>query len=73
MSELTIILEPAENGWWAAHIAEVPGAISQGKSPEEARSMVLLALEDLMEAYRQDGLANVSSEARIEKLELKIA
>lgn len=66
-------MEPADNGWWAAHIAEVPGAVSQGKSMEEAKSMVLLALNDLMDAYRADEMSKVSASAHIEKLELKIA
>lgn len=70
---MTIILEPADNGWWAAHVAEVPGANSQGKSPEEARANVMLALEDLMESYREDEMAKLSSQAQIVNIELKSA
>ena len=46
-SELTIIFEPAEEGGFAAFIPEVPGAISEGETVEEAREMVLDALREL--------------------------
>lgn len=36
--------EPDEAGWIVARIAEVPGAISQGKTQAEARENVLDAL-----------------------------
>ena len=44
---LTFIYEDAEDGWVAVRIAEVPGAISQGRSREEARANVIAALHDL--------------------------
>ncbi len=36
--------EPDENGWIVARVNEVPGAISQGRTREEARENVLDAL-----------------------------
>jgi predicted RNase H-like HicB family nuclease len=36
--------EPDEQGWIVARVIEVPGAISQGKTPEEARANVIDAL-----------------------------
>lgn len=42
--------------WWAAYIAEVPGANSQGKTLEEARENIKEALELVLEANRE--LAN---------------
>lgn len=36
--------EPDEEGWIVAHVVEVPGAISQGRTRGEARENVLDAL-----------------------------
>ena len=44
---LTILYDAAEDGWVAARIAEVPAAISQGRTREEARANVIAALHDL--------------------------
>ena len=44
---LTIVYEDAEDGWIAARIEEVPGAISQGRTREEAKVNVIAALRDL--------------------------
>jgi hypothetical protein len=45
---LTIVIEPTDEGWYAVHIEEIPEAISQGRTPEEARRNVLSALRDLL-------------------------
>jgi predicted RNase H-like HicB family nuclease len=36
--------EPDEDGWIVARIVEVPGALSQGRTREEARENVIDAL-----------------------------
>ncbi len=36
--------EPDEQGWIVARVAEVPGALSQGRTREEARENVIDAL-----------------------------
>jgi predicted RNase H-like HicB family nuclease len=45
---LTIRYSDAGDGWVTAQIAEIPGAISQGESREQARANVLDALELLL-------------------------
>lgn len=62
--------EPDEDGWIVAHVVEVPGAISQGRSREDARENVLDALR-LMLAPDDDD-ANVAA-GRSEPLELTLA
>lgn len=52
-NELTIVFEPAEEGGFTAYIVEVPGAISEGDTVEEAREMVLDALHELTLARRE--------------------
>jgi predicted RNase H-like HicB family nuclease len=42
--DLTIVYEPEEEGWILASILEVPGAMSQGRTREEARANVIDAL-----------------------------
>jgi predicted RNase H-like HicB family nuclease len=39
---------PDESGWIVARVLEVPGAISQGRSREEARENVLDALQTVL-------------------------
>ena len=62
--------EPDEDGWIVARVVEVPGAISQGRTSEEARGNVLDALR-LMLAPDDDD-ANVAA-SRSEPLELTFA
>ena len=40
--------EPDEDGWIVARVVEVPGAISQGRTPEEARENVIDALRVML-------------------------
>jgi predicted RNase H-like HicB family nuclease len=42
--QLTIRYEDGEDGWILASIPQVPGALSQGRTREEARANVLDAL-----------------------------
>lgn len=45
---LTIRYADAGDGWLTAQVAEIPGAISEGKSRDEARANVLDALDTLL-------------------------
>jgi predicted RNase H-like HicB family nuclease len=40
--------EPDEDGWIVARVLEVPGALSQGRTREEARANVLDALQTVL-------------------------
>jgi predicted RNase H-like HicB family nuclease len=47
--DFTISFEaPDEDGWIVARVLEVPGAMSQGRTREEARENVLDALRTLL-------------------------
>ena len=47
--EFTIAFdEPDEDGWIVARVLEVPGALSQGRTREEARENVLDALRTVL-------------------------
>ena len=64
----TAVLTPSEDGFICAQIAEIPEAISQGRTPDEAKANVREALE-LALAWRRDegeplpGRADVTVEA----------
>lgn len=59
-SQLTIIFEPAEEGGYTAFIPEVPGAVSEGETIDEAREMVLDALRELTLHRRSMALGSKS-------------
>jgi predicted RNase H-like HicB family nuclease len=59
--------EPDEDGWIVARVIEVPGAISQGRSREEARENVIDALRLMLSPDDDD--ASVAS-GRSEQLDL---
>ncbi|HSI74013.1 MAG TPA: hypothetical protein VK934_12625 [Fimbriimonas sp.] len=60
---LTIMFEQGEQGWWIASIPEIPGAVSQGRTEDEAREMVIDCAKVLM-AFRRDDARSHSKEAR---------
>jgi len=62
--------EPDEDGWIVARVVEVPGAMSQGHTREEARENVVDALQ-LMLAPDDDD-ANVAA-GRSEQLDLTLS
>jgi predicted RNase H-like HicB family nuclease len=53
----TAVLTAGEDGWICAQIAEVPEAISQGRSAEEAKANVAQALELALAWRRAEGEA----------------
>jgi predicted RNase H-like HicB family nuclease len=69
---LTIVFEPDEDGWIVASVPEVPGALSQGRTREEARVNVIDALHGILE-LRFDEHALAEPVPDSESLELHIA
>jgi antitoxin HicB len=53
----TAVLTPSEDGWICAQIAEVPEAISQGRTLDEAKANVAEALQLALEWRRDEGEA----------------
>lgn len=62
--------EPDEEGWIVARVVEVPGALSQGRTREEARENVIDALR-LMLSPDDDAAADAAG--RSEQLDLILA
>ena len=66
--QLTIVYEPGEDGWVVASIPEVPGAHSQGKTREEARSNVIDALRGVLELRFGEHPASRAADSELLKL-----
>jgi predicted RNase H-like HicB family nuclease len=56
----TAVFEAAEEGGYVAFVEEVPGAISQGETLEEARENLKEALALMLEVNRENALAGVN-------------
>jgi hypothetical protein len=65
--EFTIVIEPAEEGGFTAYIPEVPGAVSEGDTLDEARETVLEALRDLTLYRREAALRAAGPKALVDR------
>ena len=50
---LTAVFEPAKEGGYSCFIEEIPAAISQGETIEEARANLLEALQLVLQCQRE--------------------
>ena len=62
--------EPDEDGWIVARVVEVPGAISQGRTTDEARENVIDALRFMLSPDDDD--ASVAA-GRSEQLDFTLS
>lgn len=51
--KLTAVFEPAKEGGYTCFVEEVPGAISQGETIEEAKANLLDALQLVLQCQRE--------------------
>lgn len=68
--QLTIVYEEGDDGWVISSIPEVPGAMSQGRTRQEARANVIDALQLMLSPAPRQG---DSQSADREPLTLTIA
>ncbi|MCX6677738.1 MAG: type II toxin-antitoxin system HicB family antitoxin [Methanothrix sp.] len=64
----TVILEPQDEGGFTVRCLELPGAISQGETKEEALANIKEAIELVIEVLSQDLM--LCSDSEILKVEL---
>ncbi len=50
---LTAVFEQTDDGWYVAWVEELPGAITQGRTLEEARENLQEAVSMVLEARRE--------------------
>jgi len=51
--KVTTVFEPAREGGYTCFVEEIPGAISQGETPEETKANLLDALKLVLECQRE--------------------
>ena len=52
--EYTVVYQTIEDGWIMATVPELPGAVTQGETIEEAREMIKEAITLLVQSYREN-------------------
>jgi len=68
--KMTAVFEPAKEGGYTCFVEEIPAAISQGETLDEARANLLDALKLVLECQRELAEKNLSPEAVRETIEL---
>lgn len=71
--KLTAVFEPASEGGYTCFVEEVPAAISQGETIEEARANLADALRLVLDCYREMARQETTSAAVRQPLELQEA
>jgi len=66
-----IILEKEKEGGYSAQCLELPGAISQGESKEEAIENIKIAIELVLETLNQE-VRRLGETVEISKVELSV-
>jgi predicted RNase H-like HicB family nuclease len=65
----TVILEPQEEGGYTVRCLELPGAISQGETKEEALKNIKEAIELVLAVLNQE----LASRSNVEVLKVELA
>lgn len=61
MREYEVLYDTIEDGWIMASVPDLPGAVTQGQTIEEARSNILEVIELLLASYRENATQQASS------------
>ena len=67
---VTAVFEPAQEGGYTCFVEEIPAAVSQGETLEEARANLLDALKLVLQCQRELAEENLSPNAVRETIEL---
>jgi predicted RNase H-like HicB family nuclease len=68
--KLTAVFEPAREGGYTCFVEEIPAAISQGETLQEAKENLIDALKLVLECQRELAEGEVSPDAIREPIEL---
>ncbi len=66
----TAVFEPAKEGGYTCFVEEIPAAISQGETLEEAKSNLADALKLVLQCQRELAEKNLSPQAVRETIEI---
>ena len=70
--EYQVVYQEVEDGWIMATVPELPGAVTQGKDMDEARTMIREAVELLLESYRANAKNDAAAGAIWESLTVDV-
>ncbi|MBI1785525.1 type II toxin-antitoxin system HicB family antitoxin [Candidatus Sumerlaeota bacterium] len=70
--EFRVVYTPIEDGWIMAQAPELPGAVTQGRTMEEARAMIKEAIQLLLESYRENAERDAPGNAVWETLAIDV-
>ncbi len=70
--EYSVVYETVEDGWVMARVPELPGAVTQGRDLNEARSMIKEAVELLLQSYRENALKDAPGSTIWETLSVDV-
>jgi len=71
--EYTVVYQKIEDDWIMATVPELPGAVTQSRDMDEARSMIKEAVQSLLESYRENAAKDVPGNAIWETVEVELA
>ncbi len=71
---LSVVYEDAGDGWVMARIPQFPAVLTQGATVDEARALVLSALQEYLELYVEEhgAVEELPANAHVEPVELLI-
>lgn len=67
-----VVCTTIEDGWILATVAELPGAVTQGRDLDEARANIKEAVELLLKAYRDNAARDAPGSAMWETLSVEV-
>lgn len=70
--EYSVVYQPIEDRWVMATVPELPGAVTQGCTLQEAREMIREAVALLLESYRENAAKEVPDDAVWETISVEI-
>jgi predicted RNase H-like HicB family nuclease len=70
--EYRVCFRSIEDGWIMATVPELPGAVTQGRNMDEARSMIKEAVELLLLSYRDNATKELPGNAVWETLTVDV-
>ncbi|MEK7795185.1 MAG: type II toxin-antitoxin system HicB family antitoxin [Candidatus Hydrogenedentota bacterium] len=71
--EFRVVYTPIEDGWIMAQAPELPGAVTQGRTMDEARAMIKEAVELLLETYCENAERDAPGNAIWETIAVDVA
>jgi len=68
-----VVFTTIENGWIMATVPELPGAVTQGRDMDEARTNIREVVELLLDAYRDNAAKDAPGNAIWETLSVEVS